>query len=176
MKTIFCDVDGTVLDLMTQWLFLYNNDFKDSLSPSDIKQWDTHLFVKPECGEKIYDYIENPKIYFNAKQIKGSLNGINKLKKNGYKVVFVTAATLGTVGIKFNWLRNNGFINSIKEYAEIKDKSILSSNGILIDGFHNIETFEGKGILFDQYWNKHLEYKYRAKNWSEVNNLVLLLS
>jgi len=73
---IAVDVDGVIVDLVTPWLRRYNLDYNDDLTPESIQDWEVDKFVKIECGERIYKYIENPDIYYEALPIKDSLWGV----------------------------------------------------------------------------------------------------
>ncbi|MCJ7984909.1 hypothetical protein MUB16_14170 [Priestia sp. OVL9] len=43
---------------MTDWHNQYNKDYCDSLSVEKLKCWESEKYVKPECGTKIYDYLD----------------------------------------------------------------------------------------------------------------------
>jgi len=170
---IAVDVDGVIVDLVTPWLRRYNLDYNDDLTPESIQDWEVDKFVKIECGERIYKYIENPDIYYEALPIKDSLWGVNILRSIGIRVVFLTVSANGTQGRKFKWLYDNSFFmndsNPLDNYIECKDKSLIRADILLDDGVHNIKSFIGKGVLFTQPWNrKYLsEFEYVVDDWKD---------
>lgn len=88
---ILCDLDGIVVDLYGAWLSLYNKEYKDSLTVNDLDQFDMHKNVKPECGSKIYDYLETKDFFFNLKPLPGAVAALRKIAKV-HEVVILTAA------------------------------------------------------------------------------------
>jgi 5'(3')-deoxyribonucleotidase len=55
-KRIAFDQDQVLADLLTEWVSRYNTEYNDNLRPEDIKNWNWHNLVKPECGKKIYNH------------------------------------------------------------------------------------------------------------------------
>ena len=78
-QIIAMDVDSVVADLGTAWLNRYNRDYNDNMTNENILSWDTHKYVKPECGKKIYEYIEDPSLYDEVLPICGSLWAMDAL-------------------------------------------------------------------------------------------------
>lgn len=173
IRTIAVDVDSVCAALSPVWCAWYNRDWDDNLQPEDIKAWGTHEFVKPECGLKIYEYIENPKIYDEVKPIKGSQEGVKKLREMGFDIVFATTSTVGTMGRKYHWLVEYGFTDSLKEYIEIGRKELLRVEYLLDDNYSTIEKFPGCGILFLQPWNAVFRFStICAKNWEDFISIM----
>ncbi len=175
MKIIVSDVDDVLADLVFIWLKLYNADFKENIKKSDITEWDIGSFLKyPNNRKYLYEYIENPSIYDKIKPIKDSLWGINKLRSFGYRVIFVTSSTLGQTNRKYQWLKDYGFIDNRKDYFEAIDKSVFNCEYMVDDKFDNVINCNGKGILFEQNWNKKEIWGRKCNGWKEVINLISL--
>ena len=173
-KILGIDVDGVCADLHTPWLGGYNFDWNDNLQISDITDWYIHQFVKTECGENIYKYIEDPKLYDNVLPITGSLEHINKLRELEFRIVYVTSSTRGTMGRKYDWLLEYGFINRLDDYVETKDKSLILTDALIDDYHGNLENFVGYKFLFDSPWNQGKARKdmVRVYNWEDTVELV----
>lgn len=170
---ILCDVDSTIADLMPAWLDLYNKEYKDNLTKEDITIWGIHELVKPECGTKIYSYLQLDTLYDRVRPIDGALDAITCLRDNGHRVVFASAGVYSLS--KFHWLEAHGFQPG--RYAEnfivIYDKGLLKGDLMIDDRDKNIESFGSPlSILFDQPWNRSFEWGRRAKTWSEVLELL----
>ena len=158
-KIVAVDCDGVCADLTSEWIInRYNNDWNDNLKHEDITDWNVHQFVKPECGLKIYDYLQDPSLYDNVIPIEGAINGVFYLKSLGYRVIFVTHSTQGHSGRKFRWLFQHGFIEVEDDYVECKDKSLVNASYLLDDYVVNVNSFRGQGVLFTP----------RCDNWTEV--------
>lgn len=168
MTTVFVDVDGVVANLYITWLELYNNEYKDNLTENGILEWGIEKFVKPECGLKIFKYIENPFIYDDVLPIPGALEKINFLKSLGFRIVYATTPAKNTYGVKYDWLTKYSFIESRNDYIEIHDKSLLLGDYLVDDNLNTVKKFRGAGILYTQPWNKRFKYAKRANNWHQV--------
>lgn len=165
-KIIALDIDDVVLNLMPQWIKRYNLDYNDKLSTKDITDWSTHLFVKPECGKKIYDYIRKPEVFLESKPIEGALDGVKWLREKGFRVIFVTASNIN--GSKETWLKKNGFWETENDFYQAYDKSLIRANALLDDKIDNVVNFKhGQSYLFTQPWNKAFNYKNRINSWGD---------
>lgn len=167
---IALDVDDTVLDLMTKWLSLYNQRYGDNKQKSDITQWNFSYLLKPECGDKIYEYLQYPNLYDDMEEIEGALDGVKKLRDMGHRIVYVTA---GMAKGKYIRLKELGFLEKEEDYVEARDKSLILADLIIDDRPFNIWQFKGKyGIVFDEPWSKDEDLEYHAKDWKEIVKLV----
>jgi 5'(3')-deoxyribonucleotidase len=175
-KTAFIDVDGTAEDMLPEWLRWYNLEYDDFLKPENITHWDLHKFVKPQCGMKIYNYLDDPRLYDKVKPMKGAVEGVNLLRAKGWRVVFATTTPRTTPYRKFDLLKEHGFEPKLKEYIEIADKSLLNGMGsfLLDDSFSNVLNFKGMGVLFTQYHNTKEHPELRVNDWSELCKQVWL--
>jgi len=155
MKSIVAiDVDGTVAALDKEWIRRYNRDYNDNMTVEQWTEWDIHKLIKPECGLKIYEYIEDPTIYDDVLPIPFSQVAVGEIKKIS-RVIFVTNSTVGASGAKYNWLKRYGFLNDLKDYVECKDKSLIRASHLIDDRVENLEDFSGIGLLYQQPWNKN---------------------
>lgn len=178
-KIAFVDVDGVVADLGTAWLNRYNKDFDDNLTNENILDWHTSQYVKPECGNKIYDYLEDPTLYDEVEPIPFALGGVSFLRNAGFRVVFATTSVNGASGRKYRWLVDHNFLPvelSLKDYIEIGDKGLLDPGGfenILIDdGIHNLKAFKGFGILFSRPHNIKEVWHPVLFGWENISILL----
>ena len=181
MATILMDVDGVVCDLHSSWLGLYNKDYDDDLHNEEITAWDMVEFVKPECGKKIYEYLENPDIYKNALPIVGAWGGCMKIRKMGHRIVFVSA---GFYPAKVEWLNRWGFLREFPyedkrwqtatDMALVNDKSLIVGDLLIDDRYENVIDSKCLALMFMQPWNwsKRGEYKYQVDDWTHLVGFV----
>lgn len=174
-KIILFDIDDVVADLMTPWLSWYNWQYVDNLKKKDIKDWDISQYTVPACGEKIYDFVHDPRVYSLVKPIKGAKKTIKELRTNGHKVMFVTAVNQYNSGAKIKWLNVHGFKVKDEDYIESKDKSGVYGDLFFDDGWHNISnTIAKEAYLYNQPWNEKYDYKKRVKNWWGIERVCKL--
>jgi 5'(3')-deoxyribonucleotidase len=176
---IIVDVDGTVADSTKKWFEKYNADYNDHLKPEDIDGWGLDKQVKPECGVKIYDYLEDPALYDDIEPIKDALMGVKDLRSMGHRVAFATSSPNGSAGAKLRWLLKHGFLDKEKmlgtthpDYAEIHDKGLIYGDILIDDGPHNVQNFKGLGILFNQPHNRNFSWPIRTNSWMQIVNII----
>jgi len=171
--TIGIDVDSVVADLATAWTNRYNLDYDDNLQLSQITDWGIQNFVKPECGLKIFDYLEDPSLYDDVFPIEGSIDAIHKLKYSYYRVVYITSTTLGANGRKYQWLKDWGFIESMTDYVEANDKRLIATEFLLDDRYENARDAWGVGVLFTRPWNMKYDFNNRVIGWKGFTDWLI---
>jgi 5'(3')-deoxyribonucleotidase len=179
---IAVDVDDTVAELVPAWLEIYNKTYKDNIKPEDIKSWDISSYCHKCSKSTFYGIINNQEFYNNVRATKGALDGVNRLRKMGHRVIFVTNAMNGHAGAKLRWLQEHYFLpeddSAKKDYIETADKSLVNADLIIDDNMEYINAFyrnNKKAIVFTRPWNNiSLTYMgtMRAENWEEVTNLL----
>jgi 5'-nucleotidase len=168
------DLDSTMSDLLPYWLNKYNQDYNDNLQQSDITDWDTSKFVKPECGKKIFDYIEQPNFFSNVPVIPNSQNVIQWLSTfDNVELYVVTAFNFVACEDKGKWIiKHFPFINP-KNIIFCNPKFIIDVDYLIDDSPFNHIGFKGQYILFD------MDYPYnqclgdmfpRMKSWLEIRD------
>jgi len=176
-QTLICDVDGVPADLSTAWLARYNKDYNDNVQSSDIKEWGMHKFLKPECGVKFYDYLEDPTLYDEVLPFdNGCLEFCNNMRSVGWRIVFATVIVIGSAGAKFNWLVRHKYLEDgqLEDYVEMKDKNLLrgAADILIDDGLHNTKSWYESGgtpILFQQPYtiNANVPY-FHTNDWNKI--------
>ena len=172
---IAVDVDDVVADLPSIWYALYNREYNDDLAPERVLSWDTHKYVKPECGERIYRYLDEPELYNAVLPVPGALEGVQLLRYYGHRVVFVTSAVPKQMGRKYWWLIAHHFLygkDSREDYVEATDKSLIRADALVDDGPHNLENFQGTRVLFTRPHNHAAKDYHRVNSWKEVVRLL----
>jgi 5'(3')-deoxyribonucleotidase len=169
MAIIGIDIDDTVISFVEAWLKWYRRDSNEEIYVNDITDWNIAQFVK--VGDRIYDYINDPKLYQEVKEIWMAKWAVTNLRKMGHRVIFPTSCPIGLPhGEKLNTLNKMGFKIDHKDYMELKDKTLLNMDVLIDDNFDTISKFSGLKILFAQPWNsKELGgYDFRSGNWVDI--------
>jgi len=164
-KIVGVDVDDVIISFVPILIALHNRDYNNKLKINQITDWNLLKFVDKQCGKNIYNYIESPDIYNEAKPIKDSLWGVNSLRSLGYRVIYVTVNNYGNA--KYKWLLKYGYMDTGKDFVVAEDKSLVKANMLLDDNFQNIKGFENEGWLMTYPWNIKYQYKNRVKNWKD---------
>ncbi len=166
------DVDDVVADLLGPWLARYNARFNDSVKLEDVIEWDVTKFVKPECGQKIFELID-PSVYEEVSPLPGALETVTELRKLG-RVVFITA---GNADAKQRWLVKHGFLNgdraSLHDYVSCTDKALINADVLIDDHVKNIEAFPGHALLVTRFHNAQLSCsRLRLETFEESIEVV----
>jgi len=164
---IAVDIDDTYWHLVNRWLELYNSDYNDNLTEEDITGWNIGSFTK--CGDKFYDYLYDDTLYDGIKLIDGALKTINKMRSRDNRVIFVTA---GANPNKMNAVMKTGGLSKKEDFIMAYDKSLIMANILIDDKFENVVSFPKLGILLDKPWNRKYDYRYRAMNWKDVDDML----
>lgn len=189
---IACDADGVTCNLDTPWLARYNRDYNDTMTRAQWTSWDVHNLVKPECGKKIYDYLQDPTLYDDVQPIDGCVEGIRELRDAGHEVIFATTCSFGMTDQKAEWFIRHGLSRDKsrgvflpKDFFPCSDKLKLDAH-LLIDD--NAETIRGwvnksrRAVLFEYPWNHGLlndvpstfwNWCTRVTSWREITSHIL---
>lgn len=171
MKKIGLDLDSTLNNLIDVWVDLYNTDYNDNLK--SFSNWNNHNDVKPECGMKIYDYLNILGLFYNLDIAKDARDVVEFLSKH-YELYIVTAYIPETCMDKVKWVKKHLPNFNTKNIVFINKKNILNLDYLIDDGPHNIEEFNGVGIVYDRLYNRYLGDDYpRVKNWKDVEKYFI---
>ena len=174
---IHFDLDGTCVDIIQNWLSIYNKDYDDNLTEEDIKEYGLHPFVKKECGDKIYEYLVNEGFFIKAKPELDAIELIGKLKERGHDIFFATKTPLNSKTAfyeKCQWIDLHIPKIGKEKVISIRQKGLLKGDILIEDYEENFQNFEGLKILIDRPWNRHAKENgfVRCKNWKEVEEII----
>lgn len=186
-------MDGIVADLSSEWLRRYNRDYNDTLPLERFfATWNTSDNVKPECGSKIFDYLEQPDLYEDVLPIAGALDGVAALRAAGHELIYASACTFGMVDAKAHWLIRNGLCEERRNklprnFIPIEDKFWLPGDLLIDDGGHNIKAWvtetRRRAVMLEYPHNATLDmpsmfwsWINRAQDWSGIVRAVEALS
>lgn len=75
-----------------------------------VQSWNTHEWVKPECGKKIYDYLKDPDLYDHIVPLDGAVEGLRRIRELGIELQFCTSNTYGMTDQKARCLERHGIV------------------------------------------------------------------
>lgn len=172
-KRLAIDQDNVIADLLEEWVRRYNNDYNDNLTPGQIDCWNWSHLCKPECGEKIYTYMDDPDLFLKLPVMEGSQEVLKELSYT-YDIYIVTAPfNLNNVIPKYQWLKRHFPFLDEEKFVFTRDKSVIRAEYMIDDKPSNLETFVGNQILYTAPHNLNEECFYRVNNWVEVRETLL---
>jgi len=168
---IFFDLDNTINDLCRAWFAAIEKQTGFSIPKDRITQWNLHECITEIAAEHLYSPLDIGSTYLNAQPI--APYAVLEELFNTYDCYIATAITLpATFVAKCTWLSlYYPFIHRDRIIA-INHKNCLNGNILIDDGLHNIETFQGLGIIFNQPWNTANTTHIRAYNWQDVRTEI----
>lgn len=168
-KRIFIDMDGVIANIIDKWILYYNDMYQDNLKLEDIKSWDLTKAVKPEAQATCNAIFKIPGFYKDLDVIGNSQQVVKKLMKLDYEIFILTDPfSKFSLECKWEWLQEHfPFINT-RHYIFTGNKSIAGDGFLIDDGIHNLDVFEGYGLLFYSPYNKDISNYNYVNNWNEI--------
>jgi 5'-nucleotidase len=174
MKTILIDMDSVICDLMSEWHRRYNEDYQDNLSVENLMCWRSEDYVKSECGEKIYEYLDQPGIFLHLKPLPYAIEVLERLSLN-YDVLIVTSSRTYAYTEKEQWVEKHlpfiGKNNLIFSHR----KEMIRGDLLFDDAPHNLIAFKNTGrtaIAMNYPYNASIDVP-RVNNWLEFEKWLL---
>jgi 5'(3')-deoxyribonucleotidase len=169
-KSVGIDLDSTLNCLDKRWIEEeYNRDYNDNLTREDMVRWDVSTYVKPECGQKIYDYLLKPKFFRNL-EIQPHAQKVTKFLSQYYDLYIVTAYHYKVCEDKAEWLIEHFPHIDSRNIIFCNNKGLLDLDFLIDDGSHNIKAFKGIGLLYDAPWNRDYNTNLRFKSWLNIED------
>ena len=187
---VLLDMDDVLADFLEPWIDMYNKDYSDTLEIKTINDWNTSLFVKDECGLKIFDYFKKPGLYRNLPVKPYAIEMVTNLTDLGYEIFIVTDSPMGCTYGEDGWKGSNPADDKrawLQEHFPmiptsnfiITGKKWMVTGDILVDDKPTThEEFLKRGrksILVDMPYNNHLKTDYRVTNLKEAEEMILKL-
>lgn len=137
---IIVDLDGIVVDLITRWLQKYNEVYADNITVDKITKFDFDSLVKPECGTKIYDFLDYDTFRY-CDPIPGAVDALNKLnEKHFIHIVSAHSAAIPESAIaKFHWCAQYIPFIAQKKITICHQKHLIRGDMIIDDKYQTIQ-------------------------------------
>lgn len=178
--TILCDADDTIQELTVHWLAELNHKYNCNVKKEDIKSWDiTKAYPGLTPGE-VLEPLYRDEFWNRTTPIDGSSYYLEKLIRDGHKLVIVTASNPQTFDAKkrklmemFPFLRKEQIIRE-------SNKQKVTGDILIDDGVHNLIGGSYIKFLFNQPNNEDFNEKEyditRVFSWKDIyeriSNLV----
>lgn len=171
------DLDSTLNCHDEYWISRYNKDYNDNLCREDMTQWGISKYVKPECGNKIDDYLLEPN-FFRYLKVKPYAQEVTKWLSQYFNLFVVTAYLPITCLDKAEWIGEYFPHIPQKNIIFCNNKGLVHTKFLVDDGGHNIIDYHnsnksGLSIVFDAPWNRYLGNQFiRAYDWIDVKEII----
>lgn len=174
-KPVFLfDLDGICCNLMKKWLRVYNRDYNDHLTPEAITDWEWHKFVKPECGKRIYGYLNRPGFFADLEPIEGCVPALDRLS-SVCELVVVTASPKAAVKDKLHWVERNLTMVPRGNVVVTYRKDLVRGDFMMDDAPKNLRNHPATRIMLDYPYNRDFHACHRVHSWAEAEALIYRL-
>lgn len=166
-------MDSVICDLMSEWHRRYNEDYDDNLSVERLKCWDSTKYVKPECGEKIYHYLNEPGLFLNLKEIPHAIEVLERLSKV-HEIIIVTSSVSTAFLEKEKWVEKHLPFIGKENIIFTHKKEKVYGDLLFDDAPHNLLSFQATGrlaVAMDYPYNQDVKVP-RVKSWLEFEKAV----
>ncbi len=174
-KPIFLfDLDGICCNLMKKWLTHYNRDYDDDLTEAEITSWEWHKLVKPECGKRIYHYLNRPGFFADLEPIEGCIPSLERLSRV-CELVVVTASPREAAGDKMRWVQKHLPMVPRGNVMITYRKDLVRGDFMFDDAPKNLRNHPAIRIMLDYPYNRDFHDCHRVRSWQEAEALVYRL-
>jgi 5'(3')-deoxyribonucleotidase len=166
--TIFVDMDEVIADTYGAHIAWYNRHFGASLTREQCMGGEVWQQV-PQHREHLWNHYFQPGFFRELLPIPGSVEVMRELAAK--HEVFVASAAMqfpNSLVEKHQWLDEHMPFIHWRNRILLGDKHILRGDVLIDDRLHNLESFQGRGILFTSPHNVHAEGFERARDWEDV--------
>lgn len=169
------DLDGICCNLMKKWLATYNRDYHDHLTEAEIVTWDWDRYVKPECGKRIYHYLNRPGFFADLEPIDGCVESLHRLS-HICELVVVTASPREACADKMAWVRKHLPMVPKGNVVITYRKDLVRGDFMFDDAPRNLEHHPATRILMDYPYNRDFHDCCRVHSWREAEGLIARLA
>jgi 5'(3')-deoxyribonucleotidase len=172
---ILIDLDGVCADFYGRLLDMYNNDFDDDLTRSEITTWALAPAFRKATREQIRSYMSVPGFWSELQPIEGAVETLYGLHNDGHDLVVVSAAPGDSVIAgkeKFQWVHKHIEFLPHDNIILASRKELVRGDMLFDDGPHNTEVFPGMTCMMDAPYNREGTSDFRVKTWAEFKRLI----
>jgi 5'(3')-deoxyribonucleotidase len=138
ITVIGIDVDEVCAALHRPWLEWIRQHF----NAPDYLEFDSWNDPVERFGKQVFDFI-TPTVYHAdiVKPITGALAAVQKIRRAGFQVRFITSCLNGTEEAKHAWLYRHGFTMDDEEFVPMSNKAEAPCHMLIDDSAANCQAF-----------------------------------
>lgn len=177
---ILVDLDGIIVNMLSTWLDIYNDRYKDNLTVDQITDWNTHLFAKKDVSKKeFYAIIKEPEFFMKPSPYAGAVSAVKELRKNYNVCIATSPAGNYSAKDKLDWVKKYLDMGH-DEVIITAEKDRISADLLIDDKPKTIKKWVGSGrraMTIAHPYNKEIKgyvhcyansYKDTDNAWAEI--------
>lgn len=165
------DLDGICCNLAKKWLQVYNADYDDNLTLEQIVEWEWDRFVKPQCGKRIYHYLNRAHFFADLEPIEGCIEAVQRLSAI-CELVVVTASPREAAGDKMRWVQRHLPMVPKGNIVITHRKDLVRGDFMFDDAPKNLRNHPATRIMLDYPYNRDFHDCHRVHSWREAEELI----
>ncbi|CAM3525315.1 5'(3')-deoxyribonucleotidase [Zobellia roscoffensis] len=171
---IFVDMDEVIADTYGAHIEVYNKQFSENLTLDFFHGSEAWNKVPVDRQQSVRDHARNRGFFRNLKPIEHGQAVLKKLSEK-HEVYIASAAMQfpNSLEEKSEWLDEHFSFIPWENRILCGHKHILRGDVLIDDRSYNLETFEGRSLLFTSPHNVNTTGFERVNNWLEVGEKLL---
>ncbi|WP_339712081.1 5'(3')-deoxyribonucleotidase [uncultured Kriegella sp.] len=172
--TLFVDMDEVMADTYGAHIEIYNRDYQECLTPDLCMGSEVWQKVPVDRQDSVRQHATNVGFFRNLKPIADSIEVLEALSKK-YELFIASAAMQFPNSLieKSEWLDEHFPFVPWQNRILCGHKHILKGDILIDDRSYNLESFEGRSLLFTSPHNINSNGFERVNNWQEVARKLL---
>lgn len=169
MLRICVDMDEVMADTLGEHLRRYNQAFDEAITPEDLAGKDLWTVTPNDRLAELRAFMDAEDFFEVLDVLPGAQQVLKELSKR-HEIFIATQAMVvpNSLGPKYRWLQKHFSFIPPTHYVFCGDKRILRADYLIDDLPHNLQIFEGKGLLYSAPHNLHANGFTRVNNWQDV--------
>ncbi|MEO0526230.1 MAG: 5'(3')-deoxyribonucleotidase [Bacteroidota bacterium] len=172
--TLFVDMDEVLADTYLAHIERYNTDFGENLTITSCSGKEVWQNVPKDRQESVRKHAYNKGFFRDLAPMENSQMVLKELTKN-YEVYIASAAMQfpNSLDEKSDWLDEHFPFIHWRKRILCGDKHILKGDILIDDRSYNLESFDGRPLLFTSPHNIHTHGYERVDTWMDVAHILL---
>ncbi|MNG82666.1 putative 5'(3')-deoxyribonucleotidase [compost metagenome] len=171
-KTISIDMDGVLADIQRHYLSHYFEETGIRINENDIVGLKEADCLPDQTA--VLRYLHTPG-FFRSIPVAQDVQDVVKELQNYYEIFVVSAAMEFPNSLleKREWLQEYFPFISWKNIVFCGNKGIIDTDFLIDDHLKNLDSFSGKGLMFNTFHNVNEHRFERLKNWTDAHRFFV---
>ncbi|MAU71878.1 MAG: 5'(3')-deoxyribonucleotidase [Pseudozobellia sp.] len=171
---IFVDMDEVMADTYGAHIEIYNKDFEECLTLETCMGREVWHNVPEDRQLSVRNHARNRGFFRDLNPIEHSQDVLSRLSQK-HEVYIASAAMQfpNSLEEKSDWLDQHFPFIPWQNRILCGHKHVLKGDVLIDDRSYNLESFDGRSLLFTSPHNIHVEGFERVDNWKEIEQKLL---
>jgi 5'-nucleotidase len=178
---ILCDMDCIMVEMLPQWIKVYNQRTGENVKLEDIHAWDMSQVVNNY--EELAKIIEEPGFFFNLEPMPYACYYISKILEDGHDFVIVTQLPRKAdhaAKDKRRWIKKYlhfGKPFDLKNVVFTHRKDLVRGDVFFDDSPMHLESWKKANpkkltVTIDYPYNKNTKVDHRVTSWKQFYEFI----